>query len=262
MVDVRRRWINGRAHALVVDLDRRGLHESVSLLRKRDGTTLLQFRPGSDAALPIPGRRHRPLDIAARRELGDLLGRLRTRRGNRKAPSRPDIGQDWIQGLGVPCEVLAAYRLPPCAEPAELVEAGGDRSGRPLWLTAEAAAGWQRMRAAALAEGIILEPVSGFRSAAYQHGLIARKRARGLDWLTILAASALPGFSEHHLGTTLDLHAGDGPILEEAFEDTAAFAWLSIQAARFSFQLSYPRDNPYGIAYEPWHWRFHGVGSP
>jgi D-alanyl-D-alanine carboxypeptidase len=29
-------------------------------------------------------------------------------------------------------------------------------------------------------------------------------------------------------------------------------------AARFNFELSFPRNNPQGVSYEPWHWRFIG----
>ena len=31
-------------------------------------------------------------------------------------------------------------------------------------------------------------------------------------------------------------------------------AWLRTNAPRFGFHLSYPRNNPHGIGYEPWHW--------
>ena len=36
----------------------------------------------------------------------------------------------------------------------------------------------------------------------------------------------------------------------------AAVAWLRANADAFGFALSYPRDNPHGLVYEPWHWRF------
>ena len=42
---------------------------------------------------------------------------------------------------------------------------------------------------------------------------------------------------------------------EASFEATPAFAWLQRNATRHRFHLSYPRDNPHGITYEPWHWR-------
>jgi D-alanyl-D-alanine carboxypeptidase len=68
--------------------------------------------------------------------------------------------------------------------------------------------------------------------------------------------NAIPGFSEHHTGRALDLHAGDGKPLETTFENHPAFAWLCDNAAEFNFHLSYPRNNPSGIDYEPWHWCF------
>ena len=43
-------------------------------------------------------------------------------------------------------------------------------------------------------------------------------------------------------------------MLEEDFENTGAFDWLSRRASQFGFHLSYPRDNPHGVIYEPWHW--------
>ena len=42
------------------------------------------------------------------------------------------------------------------------------------------------------------------------------------------------------------------------FEDTAAFRWLSAHAAEYHFEMSFGRDNPMGVSYEPWHYRFVG----
>ena len=72
----------------------------------------------------------------------------------------------------------------------------------------------------------------------------------------ILQVNAAPGYSEHHGGEALDIGTPGEPPAEESFETTPAFAWLSQHAARHGFSLSYPRDNPHGIVYEPWHWRF------
>jgi len=44
------------------------------------------------------------------------------------------------------------------------------------------------------------------------------------------------------------------PPLEEEFEKSVAFQWLSVNAKDFGFRLSYPKENRFGIAYEPWHW--------
>ncbi|MBT8145423.1 MAG: D-alanyl-D-alanine carboxypeptidase family protein, partial [Gammaproteobacteria bacterium] len=61
-------------------------------------------------------------------------------------------------------------------------------------------------------------------------------------------------FSEHHTGRALDLNTDGCAVLQEEFENTSAFQWLMAEAQSFGFILSYPRDNPWGIVYEPWHW--------
>lgn len=142
------------------------------------------------------------------------------------------------------------------AEPAHLALAGFDRYRRPLWLTAGAARGWQRLQQAAAADGVALDAISGYRGHAYQLGIFARKLARGLSVAQILTVNAAPGYSEHHGGSALDIGTPGEPPAEESFERTAAFAWLQQHAGRFGFHMSYPRDNPHGIVYEPWHWCF------
>lgn len=73
------------------------------------------------------------------------------------------------------------------------------------------------------------------------------------------AFSADQGYSEHQLGTAVDLTvANQDPVLDIKFDSTAAFAWLTNNAYRFGFILSYPKNNSY-YQYEPWHWRFIGI---
>ncbi|WP_058834262.1 M15 family metallopeptidase [Luteimonas abyssi] len=141
-------------------------------------------------------------------------------------------------------------------EPAWLDFAGYDRYRRPLWLDAATARAWARMRSAARADDIALEAISGYRSHDYQLGIFARKRARGQSVRDILAVNAAPGFSEHHTGRALDIGTPGEPSAEESFEATDAYAWLDAHAGTYGFVLSYPRDNPHGIVYEPWHWRY------
>ncbi len=70
--------------------------------------------------------------------------------------------------------------------------------------------------------------------------------------------SADQGYSEHQLGTTIDLTTtGLGGGLTN-FETTAAYMWLQKNAHKYGFVLSYPDDNTYYI-FEPWHWRFVGT---
>ena len=137
-----------------------------------------------------------------------------------------------------------------------LLLAGFDRYRRPLWLRPHAARAWQAMRRAASADHIALEAISGYRSHEYQLGIFERKLARGQDMAQILEVNAAPGFSEHHGGDALDIGTPGQPPAEESFEATAAFAWLVANAGTHGFTLSYPRDNPHGIVYEPWHWRY------
>jgi zinc D-Ala-D-Ala carboxypeptidase len=163
---------------------------------------------------------------------------------------------DW-QRLGIDALAYAERSgLALQLEPTRLHLAGRDRYGRALWLQAAAAAAWQAMRAAAAAEGVALQAISGFRGHAYQRGIVERKLARGLRLEAILQVNAAPGFSEHHSGRALDIGTPGEPAAEESFEHSAAFAWLARRGGDFGFRLSYPRDNPHGIVYEPWHWCF------
>jgi len=142
------------------------------------------------------------------------------------------------------------------AEPDWLALAGFDRYRRPLWLHVDAARAWSHLHAAALRDGVVLDAISGYRSHDYQLGIFERKLARGQSVDEILTVNAAPGYSEHHSGLALDIGTPGEPPAEESFERTAAFAWLRDNAAGYGFVMSYPRDNPCGIVYEPWHWRW------
>lgn len=159
----------------------------------------------------------------------------------------------WAE-LGLADDYAAQHSLSAVDEPASLVFAGFDRYRRPLWLEDETAAAWRRLSAAAAEDGIAMHAISGFRGHAYQMGIFRRKLARGLSLAQILEVNAAPGFSEHHSGRAIDIGQDGEPPAEESFEHTQAFAWLSQHAAAFGFRLSYPRGNPHGISYEPWHW--------
>lgn len=68
--------------------------------------------------------------------------------------------------------------------------------------------------------------------------------------------SADQGYSEHQLGTTVDLTSETfGASLTTNFDQTEEFKWLSENAYKYGFVLSYPQNNTY-YQYEPWHWRF------
>jgi hypothetical protein len=110
--------------------------------------------------------------------------------------------------------------------------------------------------------GTSLRIESGFRSPAYQlylfmfympkHDYSIRETNRFV---------ALPGHSEHG---ALQRQAIDfinerginGEDHPEEFEALPEYAWLQAHAVDFGFFLSYPRNNPYNTAFEPWHWHY------
>lgn len=159
-----------------------------------------------------------------------------------------------LQELGIPTSYATARRQSHHLEPEDLVSIGLDRAGREQRMERVAAARWQAMRDTAGSEGVVLEIISAFRSFDYQKQIIARKLAAGQSLDQILRVNALPGFSEHHTGRAIDIGTPGCPALTEAFELTAAYAWLTQRAHEFGFRLSYPRGNPHGVIFEPWHW--------
>jgi D-alanyl-D-alanine carboxypeptidase len=137
------------------------------------------------------------------------------------------------------------------------VESHGD-----VLLRAPAARAFASMRTHASRDGVLLTPVSGFRDVDRQHGLffdVAADRGQSLQKRALV--SAPPGFSEHHTGYALDISCPEvGDDLVVAFEKTGAFAWLSRNAAKHGFEMSFGRDDvsSLGVSYEPWHWRWVG----
>ena len=159
--------------------------------------------------------------------------------------------------LGVPRNHGRTRKLRLQREPARLASIGLDVHGREQWLQPRAARAFAAMRERAARDGIELQIVSAFRSIEYQLGIIERKLSRGQTIDEILRVSAAPGYSEHHSGRCVDFTTPGFAALEEEFENSPAFAWLTRHASSFGFTLSYPRGNRHDIAYEPWHWCWH-----
>ncbi len=109
--------------------------------------------------------------------------------------------------------------------------------------------------------GVSLVPLSGFRSVKEQESVFFEVKQQRAQTVSERAdVSAPPGHSEHHTGYAIDI--GDGAVpstnLSPDFENTASFKWLEANAVKYSFELSFPKGNPQGVTYEPWHWRFVG----
>ncbi|MBR8833298.1 MAG: D-alanyl-D-alanine carboxypeptidase family protein [Stigonema ocellatum SAG 48.90 = DSM 106950] len=144
------------------------------------------------------------------------------------------------------------------APESELVTISAD--GR-IRMRKAAAQKYQAMAEAARSQGVILVPISAFRSVKDQQQLFfGVKSQRNQSAAERAAVSAPPRYSEHHTGYAVDI--GDGAVpatnVNPNFDKTKAFQWLQANAARFSFEISFPNDNPQGVSYEPWHWRYVG----
>ncbi|MEM8716428.1 MAG: M15 family metallopeptidase [Cyanobacteria bacterium P01_A01_bin.3] len=137
----------------------------------------------------------------------------------------------------------------------------GQFNGRTERLHAAAAERFREMQAMARQSGLELVAISGFRSTEVQEMLFFQiGQSQSLTPQERALVSAPPGYSEHHTGYAIDIGDGRRPNthLDVSFETTAAFRWLQANAARYGFELSFPRDNESGVSYEPWHWRFVG----
>ena len=133
--------------------------------------------------------------------------------------------------------------------------------GYEIRLHEAAAKSYLKMEADAKADGVDFVVISGFRTIAEQQELFFEiSKQRNQTPAQRAKVSAPPGHSEHHTGYALDI--GDGAVpsanLSTNFEKTAAFQWLQSNAAKYGFEMSFPPNNPQGVMYEPWHWRFVG----
>jgi D-alanyl-D-alanine carboxypeptidase len=110
------------------------------------------------------------------------------------------------------------------------------------------------MAEAARAAGAVLTVSSAYRSYAMQEALFAVElKTRPRE--AVEQELAVPGRSQHQLGTVIDL----API-DTSFNDTPAGQWMRGNAWRHGFSLSFPKgaDSVTGYTWEPWHFRYVG----
>jgi len=129
-------------------------------------------------------------------------------------------------------------------------------------LKREAADALVAMFAAAKVNRISLKIISAYRSYATQRATFAKWVAQsGLQQAR--KYSAVPGHSEHQLGTTVDLGSLTGVSWSNPkFPTSPTALWLESNAYKFGFVRSYPAGSAnialscYGA--EAWHWRYVG----
>ncbi|MFA6393080.1 MAG: M15 family metallopeptidase [Candidatus Paceibacterota bacterium] len=115
----------------------------------------------------------------------------------------------------------------------------------------------------AKADGYNIKVTSGFRTYNYQTGLLNTAIAGGNLNANLSIAKA--GYSEHQLGTAVDL-SGESIGYTSAvkvFDKTPEALWLKKYASDYGFIESYPegKENITGYLYEPWHYRYVGFDN-
>jgi LAS superfamily LD-carboxypeptidase LdcB len=158
---------------------------------------------------------------------------------------------------------------------ASITKTGEPRVSTDDLLQEKAFTAWQSLKKAAKADGIPLQFNSGYRSVEMQRELfLQRLRATGVtnqqiasgsadnQIVAVLKTAALPGYSRHHTGYTIDLVCANGA---QSFEVTTCFKWLSdnnyLNAKKHGWIPSYPEgvDNQ-GPEPEAWEYVWVGLG--
>lgn len=110
--------------------------------------------------------------------------------------------------------------------------------------------------------GINLIGISGYRSCDYQttvyNDAVANDGAISANNYV-----AHPGHSEHQTGLAIDVLSDEYSNLDEGFENTESFKWLSENISNYGFIIRYPKgkEDITGYSYEPWHLRYVGKNA-
>jgi D-alanyl-D-alanine carboxypeptidase len=151
------------------------------------------------------------------------------------------------------------HSLPTGYAPSDLVALteGSYRVSRGgLTLRRAAAAALDEMAKAARADGVTLVASSTYRSYEYQTQVYNRN-VREMGQAAADRESAKPGHSQHQTGLVVDFGS-----IDDSFAATAAGRWMSANASRFGWSLSFPDgyEAVTGYRWESWHYRYVGKG--
>ncbi len=183
--------------------------------------------------------------------------------------------------------------LPPDYAPTDLVDLETMRASRASRCTPpsrqclrrDAALAYRRLARAMRQAGHAPHPSSAFRAYRVQCSTFGRWSRRG-GFCEATSVSALPGHSQHQLGTTLDLFtyawASGGDKFRPGYGCSPGGRWIAEHAHEFGFVLTYPLHHDFrargstcsaiegdetpidprtGYRYEPWHIRFIGADA-
>lgn len=121
------------------------------------------------------------------------------------------------------------------------------------------------------AQGLSPVVCSGYRTLDKQEKLFNRKvqsyvrsgHTKEESYILARQTISIPGSGEHCLGLAVDFYTKKFHKLEKAFEDTPEGRWLMEHAQDYGFIMRYGENKTdiTGIEYEPWHYRYVGVGA-
>jgi D-alanyl-D-alanine carboxypeptidase len=114
------------------------------------------------------------------------------------------------------------------------------------------------LREASAKAGRRVDIVAAYRSFDQQAALYNLRRESGDAGL--LADTAVPGHSEHQLGTTIDFKSAGAADVDVSWAQTNTGRWMANNAWKFGFVMSYPKGERGVTCYpwEPWHFRYFG----
>ena len=134
---------------------------------------------------------------------------------------------------------------------------------------------FEKMKKAALNDGIKIKVVSGFRDFKRQKEIWNNKFLKftkennisGIDAINeIIRFSTIPGTSRHHWGTEIDVidekyKNEKNPLMSDKYEKDGIFSklkkWMDENSEKFGFYLVYTNNpNRGGFEYEPWHYTY------
>lgn len=146
--------------------------------------------------------------------------------------------------------------------PKNLTEIGLSLSTvKNICLTKEANEHFKTMSEDAKKENITIKISSGFRSYDIQKTLYSNSLKQ--SGMSTSISVAKPGYSEHQLGTTVDITGSsiNYSSASASFEGTPEDIWLKKNSYLYGFIQSYPKDKESitGYKYEPWHYRYVGT---
>jgi D-alanyl-D-alanine carboxypeptidase len=151
------------------------------------------------------------------------------------------------------------YRLPKRYRPPDLVPISEAGFVSELRIRQLVVLDLAELRVAAAQAGHPVEVLAAYRSFEEQRALFEeRKEQLGYD--RSLDKTARAGHSEHQLGTAVDFRTAGEADVTQAWGDEPTGRWMSENAHRFGFLLSYPEGHRDVTCYpyEPWHFRYIG----